>query len=115
MSLYLLPHLRNSKPFTNFLQDGGPDQYDLPPPEPVAAGGKAGPATNGVPPEPEEDWSKLGWAPRFGSGETEEDKEGNLLDHQTLLESKLDDRFYGGMHPSSIDRGGMTEKFRLVP
>ncbi|KAL6252855.1 Tricalbin-2 [Rhinocladiella similis] len=75
--------------------DGGPDQYDLPPPEPVAAGGKAGPATNGVPPEPEEDWSKLGWAPRFGSGETEEDKEGNLLDHQTLLESKLDDRFYG--------------------
>ncbi|KIW11680.1 hypothetical protein PV08_10982 [Exophiala spinifera] len=76
--------------------DGGPDQYDLPPPEPVAAGQKADTATNGAPPEQQEDWSKVGWAPRFGSGETEEDKDtGNLLDHQTLLESKLDDRFYG--------------------
>jgi len=56
-------------------------------------------AANGVPPEEEESWSKLGWTPRFGSGETEEDKEaGTLLDHQTFLEGKLEDKFYGGTY-----------------
>jgi hypothetical protein len=52
---------------------------------------------NGAPPE-NENWEKVGWAPRFGSGETEEDKkdETNLLDHQTALEGKLDDKFFGG-------------------
>lgn len=52
---------------------------------------------DGAVPEDDEQWSKLGWAPRFGSGETEEDKEeGSLLDHQTLLEGKLDEKFFGG-------------------
>lgn len=46
-----------------------------------------------------EQWSKLGWAPRFGTGETAEDKEeGTLLDHQTFIEGKLDDKFYGGAY-----------------
>ncbi|KAK5228196.1 Tricalbin-2 [Exophiala xenobiotica] len=82
--------------------DGGPDQYDLPPPESAAIAETAnaptagGPGANGASLEEKEEWSKVGWAPRFGSGETEEDKEaGNLLDHQTLLESKLDDKFFG--------------------
>ncbi|EHY57241.1 Tricalbin-1 [Exophiala dermatitidis] len=83
------------------LDDGNPE-YDLPPPEPLAvaeaskADGDTAKGPNGAPPEEEEDWTKVGWAPRFGSGETEEDRDGgNLLDHQTLLEGKLDEKFYG--------------------
>lgn len=38
---------------------------------------------------------KYGWAPRFGDGENF-DHEGSYLDHQTWVEAKLDDRFYGG-------------------
>ena len=54
---------------------------------------------NGAPPEEEAQWSKVGWAPRFGSGETEEDKdERNLLDHQTALEGKIDEKFFGGAY-----------------
>lgn len=43
------------------------------------------------------DWDKVGWAPRFGTGETESEKgdDRNLLDHQTWIEGKLDDKFYG--------------------
>ncbi|EXJ87509.1 hypothetical protein A1O3_04469 [Capronia epimyces CBS 606.96] len=85
------------------LDDGKPDQYDLPAPEPLAVadstqqpGGSTGGANGAPPEEEEEDWTKVGWAPRFGSGETQEDKDaGNLLDHQTLLEGKLDEKFYG--------------------
>lgn len=84
--------------------DGEPSQYDLPPPESVAAAAKANAPTantgtaNGAPPDGEQDqWSKVGWAPRFGSGETEEDKDAsNLLDHQTYLEGKVDEKFFGG-------------------
>lgn len=40
---------------------------------------------------------RTGWAPRFGQGSiTEIEAEESLLDHQTFLESKLDDRFFGG-------------------
>ncbi|KIX07732.1 uncharacterized protein Z518_02386 [Rhinocladiella mackenziei CBS 650.93] len=89
------------------LDDEKPDQYDLPPPQSIAAAEAANVPTaqigaaNGKPPEEEdeedaEQWSKVGWAPRFGSGETEEDKEaGDLLDHQTLLEGRLDEKFFG--------------------
>ncbi|EXJ62023.1 hypothetical protein A1O7_02455 [Cladophialophora yegresii CBS 114405] len=84
------------------IDDGKPDQYDLPPPEPAAVAAKANAPTtepgaaNGVPPEEEEQWHKVGWAPRFGSGEKEEDMdERNLLDHQTALEGKLDEKFFG--------------------
>ena len=38
-------------------------------------------------------YSKTGWAPRFGN--PGDDDEGTLLDHQDLLESKLDDKFFG--------------------
>ena len=41
-------------------------------------------------------YSKTGWAPRFGQGSiTEEEAGESLLDHQTTLESKLDDKFFG--------------------
>ena len=41
-------------------------------------------------------YAKTGWAPRFGQGSiTEEEAAESLLDHQTVLESKLDDKFFG--------------------
>lgn len=53
-------------------------------------------AENGVPPE-EDQWGRVGWAPRFGNGETESMKdEPTLLDHQTFLEGRLDEKFFGG-------------------
>lgn len=41
-------------------------------------------------------WERVGWAPRFGSGDAEVDDETTMLDHQTWLEGKLDEKFYGG-------------------
>lgn len=79
----------------------GPDDYDLP--APTATGVVAPPTDaekkdemNGSMPE-DDQWKKTGWAPRFGTGETEDDKQDDALisDHQTFLESKLDDKFYG--------------------
>ena len=54
-------------------------------------------AINGA--SPEEDWSHVGWKPRFGDGMTETDRKDDrtLLDHQTFLEGKLDEKFFGGM------------------
>ena len=44
--------------------------------------------------------AKTGWAPRFGQGSiTSEEAQESLLDHQTFLESKVDDKFFGGMLP----------------
>lgn len=41
-------------------------------------------------------YEKAGWAPRFGTGSITETEAGeSLLDHQTFLESKLDDKFFG--------------------
>ena len=41
---------------------------------------------------------QTGWAPRFGQGSLTSDEAGeSLLDHTTLLESKLDDKFFGGV------------------
>ena len=41
--------------------------------------------------------AKVGWAPRFGQGDLTEAEAGeSLLDHETFLESKLDDKFFGG-------------------
>ncbi|WEW58994.1 Tricalbin-2 [Emydomyces testavorans] len=45
----------------------------------------------------EERWARdrTGWAPRFHIKEDEVDEGEMLLDHQTLLESKLDEKFFG--------------------
>ena len=79
----------------------GPDDYALPPPStegalPVTANGDAN--TNGVAGPQENEWHKVGWEPRFGTGETaslKEEEGRTLLDHQTWVEGKLDEKFYG--------------------
>lgn len=72
-------------------------QEDLPPPESADSLEKLK-----VPGEFTEDLrfarDRTGWAPRFEIVKTEEEEnEGTLLDHQTFLESKLDDKFFGGV------------------
>ena len=95
-------------PLTLLQDDGTPDQYELPPPSKEGA----------IPPSPpisqkpgmanghlHHDESaqfveRTGWAPRFGQGSITETEAGeSLLDHQTFLESKLDDKFFGGKQP----------------
>lgn len=39
---------------------------------------------------------RTGWAPRFGYGDPEDDEGATLLDYETLLDSKLDDKWFGG-------------------
>jgi hypothetical protein len=48
--------------------------------------------------EDSERWiERTGWAPRFGNGTSSSSIEGeSLADHQTWLEGKLEDKFYGG-------------------
>lgn len=94
--------------------DGAPDQYDLPPPTKEGVLPLSPPAdgksvmTNGHVQKDEADrYAKTGWAPRFGNGQgslTSGEAEESLLDHTTLLESKLDDRFFGGMYGSRKSR-----------
>ncbi|KAE8444609.1 hypothetical protein EG329_014440 [Mollisiaceae sp. DMI_Dod_QoI] len=91
------------------IDDGKPGAYDLPPPSTAGALAPTGPPkdangkplTNGtagqVDKEDEERWiERAGWAPRFGSGISDDSVEGeSLLDHQTWVEGKLDDKFFG--------------------
>ena len=87
-----------------FWKGGGPDQYDLP--SPTAKGAVETPTTptkdmkaNGhIHHEEKEAFEKkTGWAPRFGQGDlTEEEANVSLLDHQTWLESNVDEKFFGG-------------------
>ncbi|KAL5614898.1 hypothetical protein BROUX41_004977 [Berkeleyomyces rouxiae] len=69
--------------------DGSAPVADLP--EPTAEGAIE---SSKEETEAEEPFTRTGWAPRFGwpSDNPEED---DLLDHQTLLESHLDDKYYG--------------------
>lgn len=85
--------------------DGTPDQYDLPPPSTGGAvpisqttDGDQIRANGGISADENASWvEKVGWAPRFGQEKLTEAEAGeSLLDHQTFLESKLDDKFYGG-------------------
>lgn len=85
--------------------DGTPDQYDLPPPSAGGAipitpttDGHQTQANGGISSDENASWvEKVGWAPRFGQEKLTEAEAGeSLLDHQTFLESKLDDKFYGG-------------------
>jgi Ca2+-dependent lipid-binding protein len=57
--------------------------------------GKKGTQANGAPPGDEYARDRVGWAPRFGSGDPADDEGDTLLDHQTFLEGKLDDKFFG--------------------
>ncbi|EAW20924.1 putative membrane bound C2 domain protein (vp115) [Aspergillus fischeri NRRL 181] len=93
-----------AKAIVTDVDDGTPDQYDLPPPR------SASDLIKEEALKPEEDkkedaeitddlrWARdrTGWAPQFEKPQTEEEKaEGTLLDHQDFLESKLDDKFFG--------------------
>ncbi|KAK3059961.1 hypothetical protein LTS18_009648, partial [Coniosporium uncinatum] len=85
------------------IDDGTPSQYDLP--EPTKAGAIATTRKrtdtntsipNGLPKDDQEQWDRVGWAPRFGPGkEAKEDDGTTMLDHQTWLEGQLEDKWYG--------------------
>ena len=92
------------------IDDGKSGVYDLPPPTTAGAlaatappKDKSGkPLTNGVnghmDVDEHERWvERTGWAPRFGSVASNGSIEGESLgDHQTWVEGKLDDKFFGG-------------------
>lgn len=94
--------------------DGTPDQYDLPAP---SKGGALppSPATSTNPGQAnghihQDDKSRyedrVGWAPRFGQDSiTEVEAQESPLDHQTWVESKLDNKFFGGkVHRAPVTR-----------
>ena len=84
--------------------DGTPDQYNLPPPS--KAGAISEPTANEVTEqtnghvaddEEKEIRERVGWKSRFGQGDlTEAEANESLLDHATFLESRLDEKFFGG-------------------
>lgn len=88
--------------------DGRPDQYELPspskggalPPSPntASADGKLAQANGHLHQDDKTRYEdRVGWAPRFGQGSiTEAEAAESPLDHQTWVESKLDDKFFGG-------------------
>ncbi|KAH7364213.1 C2 domain-containing protein [Rhexocercosporidium sp. MPI-PUGE-AT-0058] len=92
------------------IDDGKPGAYDLPPPSTAGALAPTAPAkdksgkpiTNGVSGQFIDDdendrWvERTGWAPRFGNGVSGTSiEEESLADHQTWVEGKLDDKFFG--------------------
>jgi hypothetical protein len=91
------------------IDDGKPGAYDLPPPStagaiaapPKTANGKPVPeGANGntIAADEYERWvERTGWAPRFGDGSESIEGEESPADHQTWVEGKLDDKFFGGM------------------
>lgn len=79
------------------VDDGQTAGYDLPPPSkagaiPTSPTSESG-APNGLDVK-EDEYERVGWAPRFGNP-GDKDEEGTLLDHQTFLEGKLDEKFFG--------------------
>jgi hypothetical protein len=85
------------------IDDGKPGAYDLPSPSTAGAlalpstekgiDGKAG-AVKGDERDPR--WERTGWAPRFGNGDPKDDEGPSMLDYQTWIGGKLEDKFYGG-------------------
>lgn len=114
-------------PLTDSKDDGTPPKYDLPPPSTGAqlavtpttpANGEA----NGAPAEMTDDLryhrDRTGWAPRFEIQKPDDEEEGTLLDHQDFLESKLDDKFFGGRSAGYHWSGSSMltlDSHRLVP
>ncbi|KAI9730690.1 MAG: hypothetical protein M1834_005658 [Cirrosporium novae-zelandiae] len=89
------------------IDNGSGAKYDLPLPTSNSALVATSPSANGsisgsksprspMPDELKFASDRTGWAPRFGNGpKPEEMEDETLLDHQTLLEQSLDDKFYG--------------------
>lgn len=80
--------------------EGAPENKDLPPassPDEIKKEDAGDAAAGKEQMTDDQRWARdrTGWAPRFMIESTED--EGTLLDHQTLLEGKLSDKFFGGM------------------
>ncbi|KAI9891147.1 MAG: hypothetical protein M1814_002990 [Vezdaea aestivalis] len=78
------------------IDDGTPSQYDLPAPAkpsdiPITPVDKK---ANGVVKDNARWEERSGWAPRFGDGPTPPEGD-DRIDHQTWVEGKLDDKFFG--------------------
>ncbi|KAI5359326.1 Putative C2 domain, synaptotagmin-like mitochondrial-lipid-binding domain, C2 domain superfamily [Septoria linicola] len=78
--------------------DDGYENPDLPPPSKEGAistiQDPAVDAPDGVAPHEDDEYGKVGWAPRFGNpGDADDEDDGR--DHQTFLEGKIDDKFFG--------------------
>ncbi|KAF2815936.1 tricalbin [Mytilinidion resinicola] len=95
-------HERNPKAtaLVSDVDDGKPSEFDLPPASKAAAITDDKPIANGhanghLPDDDSARWERVGWAPRFGDLDNGDDEEGTMLDHQTWLEGKLEDKFFG--------------------
>ncbi|KAK3657401.1 Tricalbin-2 [Elasticomyces elasticus] len=76
--------------------DGETAGYDLPPPSKDGVVGAPTSTTDGHTNSDEAgEFSKVGWAPRFGNPSSSDEEPSSLLDHQTMLEGQLDDKFFG--------------------
>lgn len=104
-------HKSKSVAIPTDIDDGKPGAYDLPSPSTAGAIAPTGPPkdkngnplSNGVSgqfidDDDNERWvERTGWAPRFGNGTSGDSiQEESLADHQTWVEGKLDDKFFGG-------------------
>ncbi|KAI9814697.1 MAG: hypothetical protein M1832_005696 [Thelocarpon impressellum] len=86
------------------IDDGTPDKYDLPPPSKSGALPTSPASTNGHLPgakghlseEENARWEeRVGWAPRFGTGSIKDEEIEDGRDHQTWVETRLEDKFFG--------------------
>ena len=81
--------------------DKSPPEYDLPTPTKDGAIETPEQAkANGHAPQHLDDdarWDRVGWAPRFGmpGSENKDEEEASLADHQTWLEGRIEDKFFG--------------------
>lgn len=108
-------HKSKSVAVVTDIDDGKPGAYNLPPPSAAAAlaptsstkdgnGKSVAKGTAGhIEYEDYERWvERTGWAPRFGYGDSGESTDGETLaDHQTWLEGRLDDKFYGDWYQNT--------------
>lgn len=91
--------------------DGTAANYELPPPTkdgalpPPSSSADGTNQPNGHTPEDAE-WERVGWAPRFGQLDGATDEGNTMLDHQTWVETKLDENFFGGRYKQG-GRGGL--------
>lgn len=88
------------------IDDGSKPDIDLPPPSKAGAldvteVNKADAQANGAAEEPEAEFAKTGWAPKFGWPDVDAHEGESLLDHTTLVESQIPDTYFGGEHPRS--------------
>ncbi|PPJ58204.1 hypothetical protein CBER1_02571 [Cercospora berteroae] len=78
--------------------DDGYENPDLPPPSKEGAistiQDPAVDAAHGQVNADDDQYAKVGWAPRFGNPGDNEDED-DTRDHQTFLEGKIDDKFFG--------------------